>query len=58
MKKGILIMLTIIGMVLCTNCEPTSLADEETEIQFEATDKKDSVNSNGGTNPQSSNEEE
>lgn len=58
MKKGILIMLSIIGMALFTNCEPTSLADEEIEIEFESTDKKDSVNSNGGTNPQSSNEEE
>ncbi|WP_156169300.1 hypothetical protein [Kordia jejudonensis] len=58
MKKGILIMLTILGMFLFTSCEPTNLADEDTEIQFEATDKKDSVNSNGGPNDPGSNEEE
>lgn len=56
MKKGIVMLMSILGVVLFTNCEPTNLADEE--IEFHATDKKDSVNSNGGTNPQSSNEED
>lgn len=51
-------MLAITGMFVFTNCEPTNLADDESGIEFHATDKKDSVNSNGGTNPQSSNEEE
>ncbi|AXG70017.1 hypothetical protein KORDIASMS9_02246 [Kordia sp. SMS9] len=56
MKKGILLVASILAMFLCTNCEPNNLAEDE--IEFQATDKKDSVNSNGGPNPKPSNEEE
>ncbi|EDP97302.1 hypothetical protein KAOT1_19107 [Kordia algicida OT-1] len=49
-------MLSIMGMLLFANCEPTNLADED--IEFHSTDKKDSVNSGGGTNPPVNNDEE
>jgi hypothetical protein len=49
MKKAIVIVVSMLGMVLYTSCEPTNLADDE--IEYQATDKKDSVNSNGGPNP-------
>lgn len=58
MKKGIVLVASILGMFLYTNCEPNNLAEDEIEIQLESTDKKDSVNSNGGPNPKPSNEEE
>lgn len=57
MKKGILVLVSIFGVILFTSCEPTNLSDEE-NIEFHSTDKKDSVNSGGGTNPPVNNDED
>jgi len=59
MKKRILLVVSVLGMTLFTNCEPNNLAEDEFEIeQLESTDKKDSINSNGGPDDPGSNEEE
>lgn len=57
MKKLVFISLVVFGLSFFNSCTPDSVADQEYE-EFQATDKKDSVNSNGGSNDPGSNEEE
>ncbi|QHI35787.1 hypothetical protein IMCC3317_11350 [Kordia antarctica] len=50
MKKLVIISLVVLGVSFFNSCTPDSVTDQEYE-EFQATDKKDSVNSSGGTQP-------